>query len=85
MLKDNAISLKHIFVNNSLKNNIGNDWKCKYSIIIDTNLKCWVHDDNASSILPVDDLSTKTPHDSIFLNMIHVLTKLRKQYKQKNC
>ena len=84
MLKDNAISLKHIFVNNSLKNNIGNDWKCKYSIIIDTNLKCWVHDDNASSILPVDDLSTKTPHDSIFLNMIHVLTKLRKQYKQKN-
>ena len=58
--------------------------KCNQSVIIDTNLNCWSDSNDASSILPVDDLSKKTPHDSIFLNMIHIMTKLMDRVRSKS-
>ena len=58
--------------------------KCNQSVIVDTNLNCWSDSSDASSILPVDDLKQKTPHDSIFLNMIHIMTKLMDRVRNKS-
>eukprot|EP00943_MAST-04B_sp_MAST-4B-sp1_P004075 g4075.t1 len=87
MLNDGEIRIKKIFnlsIDDSKLANQQDNWKCSNSIIIDTNLNCWKHDNDASCVLPVDDLSNKTPNDSIFLNMVHILTKIAKRQSNKN-
>ena len=83
-LQDGEVKLNNIFQVKSKANEMMEVNKCQQSVIIDTNLNCWSDSNDASSILPVDDLSKKTPHDSIFLNMIHIMTKVMGRIRNKS-
>eukprot|EP00944_MAST-04C_sp_MAST-4C-sp1_P011593 g11593.t1 len=83
-LQEGEVKLKTIFHKKAKGNDMEISSKCNQSVIVDTNLNCWSDSNDASSILPVDDLSKKTPHDSIFLNMIHIMTKLMDRVRSKS-
>ena len=82
-LQEGEVKLRTIFNKKTKDNGMEIENKCNQSVIVDTNLNCWSDSSDASSILPVDDLKQKTPHDSIFLNMIHIMTKLMDRVRKK--